>query len=341
MKRLTTKQLLPLVAGLLTACTGSEVLEEATDSRIIGFQAPVATRTVVNDATGMAQGGGYKVWGYHSKDGATKTVFPGTVITGDNNGTNWTYAGGNKYWEIGDYKFYAFYPKDFIKNIPNTGMLAFSFNVETQGVVGSNAKDLMVATSSRTYDGTNGGPVELRFQHLLSRVSVAIKKGNDWASATGNALTLKEVKMYGFASAGSYEASATTEFTSAIWAQKQLTYTTEENTFFKENWTKDANNGTNFGTDGILVYNEILAIPQTVKQAMEIKVSYSYYDSQQDETIEKISTVSLNSFTIREWEPGHSLRYVLTINPGGISFTGMDVPDWTSALTGGSIIVGN
>lgn len=337
MKSFTVKQFLPFAAALLlAACTSTDEVDGTGGGGdgVIGFRQPAVSRAAVDDADDVANGGGYQVWASYTPDagGSATTVFDGTTVYLNTDG-KWTYDGEKKYWESGcTYSFCAFYPTEAATYDFNTNRLTATYDVKTQGI-GAAAVDLLKASDTRAYDGNNG-TVSFNFKHMLSRISVVVKKGADWNELPGNQLAVNNVKMWGFASKGNYAAPYNEEPSVQHWTGSEIT--TEQNTFFIDS------DFPNFVTNGEeQVYEEMFAIPQQVSADMGISLNYTYLDpNSSGETIDKTSTVSLNQFAATEWAAGKSLRYVLTINPNGISFTTMEVPDWTSSF-GGSIIVGD
>ncbi len=171
----------------LTACNSDETVEMAKGNAI-GFKTFVNNSTrAANDATtdGLEA---FKVWGLMSKDGQTGTPFVAKDVTKEN-GT-WSYA-PPVYWEKGyAYSFVALAPNDAYTftaptAINNWGSLTFEN--------GNGETDLIYAAAKKETVEGNGcpAPVDLTFNHMLSRVRFQFENG----MADGSKLTVTDVKI--------------------------------------------------------------------------------------------------------------------------------------------------
>lgn len=171
----------------LTACNSDETVEMAKGNAI-GFKTFVNNSTrAANDVTtdGLEA---FKVWGLMSKDGQTGTPFVAKDVTKEN-GT-WSYA-PPVYWEKGyAYSFVALAPNDAYTftaptAINNWGSLTFEN--------GNGETDLIYAAAKKETVEGNGcpAPVDLTFNHMLSRVRFQFENG----MADGSKLTVTDVKI--------------------------------------------------------------------------------------------------------------------------------------------------
>ena len=171
----------------LTACNSDETVEMAKGNAI-GFKTFVNNSTrVATDATtdGLKS---FKVWGLMNDGTKTGTPFVAKEVKKEN--STWTYT-PPVYWEKGyAYSFVALAPNDAYNftaptAINNWGSLTFEN--------GKGEKDLIYATAKQeTVAGnTCPSPVNLTFNHMLSRVRFQFENGMD----DGSVLTVSDVKI--------------------------------------------------------------------------------------------------------------------------------------------------
>lgn len=171
----------------LTACNSDETVEMAKGNAI-GFKTFVNNSTrAANDVTtdGLEA---FKVWGLMNKDGQTGTPFDGKDVTKANGA--WSYA-PPVYWEKG-------YAYSFVALAPNN---AYTFTaptvINTWGSLtfnnGNGETDLIYAAAKQETVPANGcpAPVDLTFNHMLSRVRFQFENG----MLDGSVLTVSNVKI--------------------------------------------------------------------------------------------------------------------------------------------------
>lgn len=197
----------------LTACNSDETVEMAK-GKAIGFKTFVNNSTrVATDAT-TTNLDAFKVWGLMNKDDKTGTPFVATEVT-KKDGT-WSYT-PPVYWEKGyAYSFVALAPNDAYKFtaptvINNWGSLEFEN--------GKGEKDLIYATAKQeTVAGnTCPSPVDLTFNHMLSRVRFQFENGMD----DGSVLTVSNVKITDAYTSGT--ATLAEQLTGLSWTHAQGT----------------------------------------------------------------------------------------------------------------------
>lgn len=171
----------------LTACNSDETVEMAKGNAI-GFKTFVNNSTrAANDAT-TTNLESFKVWGLMNKGDKTGTPFVAKEVTKANGA--WSYA-PPVYWEKGyAYSFVALAPNNTYTFtaptvINNWGSLTFEN--------GNGETDLIYAAAKKETVEGNGcpAPVDLTFNHMLSRVRFQFENGME----DGSKLTVSNVKI--------------------------------------------------------------------------------------------------------------------------------------------------
>lgn len=172
----------------LTACNSDETVEMAKGNAI-GF------KTFVNNSTRAATDvtteslDAFKVWGLMNKGDKTGKPFVGVEVTkGADN--NWTY-GTPVYWEKGyAYSFVALAPNDAYTFTAPTAINTWG-SLEFNN--GTGETDLIYAAAKKETVEGNGcpAPVDLTFNHMLSRVRFQFENGME----DGSKLTVSNVKI--------------------------------------------------------------------------------------------------------------------------------------------------
>ena len=172
----------------LTACNSDETVEMAKGNAI-GFKTFVNNSTrVATDAT-TTDLKSFKVWGLMNDGTQTGTPFVGKEVTKGTDG-GWSYE-TPVYWEKGyAYSFVALAPNDaYTFNAPtvinNWGSLTFNNDAGETDLIYATAKQETVAGN------TCPSPVDLTFNHMLSRVRFQFENGMD----DGSVLTVSNVKI--------------------------------------------------------------------------------------------------------------------------------------------------
>ena len=171
----------------LTACNSDETVEMAK-GKAIGFKTFVNNSTrAANDAT-TDNLDAFKVWGLMNKGDQTGTPFVAKEVTKANGA--WSYA-PPVYWEKGyAYSFVALAPN-------NTYTFTAPTVINTWGSLtfnnGNGETDLIYAAAKQETVPANGcpAPVDLTFNHMLSRVRFQFENG----MLDGSVLTVSNVKI--------------------------------------------------------------------------------------------------------------------------------------------------
>lgn len=167
--------------AMLASCSNDETTGKAVNGNTIKFDGFVnkSVKGAANDLNSTTFTS-FQVWGLMSKGDQTGTPFVGTTVT--KSGSEWTYN-GNVYWENGyNYSFVAIAPAGFgTFNAPSTvgeyGTIDFENGEGTTDLIYD--VDGMYATSPVSTEGQCPGPINLTFNHLLSRVKFAFENAMD------------------------------------------------------------------------------------------------------------------------------------------------------------------
>lgn len=287
MRLISAKTILGLSALLLTAACTDELAENPADgARPISFTPAAETRAVVEGTT-LPSGSSFSVWGwYGTGNEINKNVFNNITVT--ESGGTWGYTGGTQYWIPGmTYNFYGVYPAGY-GSCTNSGVIT------VEDFDCSKAVDLMTATHTRTYDGTNADAVNMQFKHELARVKVSVES---------NGATVDGLKVYGVGYQGNFNSGNTPKWTVTETA-------TEENTQLSETTELD-----------------MLLLPVTELTNAMLKVTYYYgSDASATRTAEASLTIAGG------WAAGQQYHYKASIVAGKLTIT-ITVMDWNEEDT--------
>lgn len=247
--------LMAAAATMFAACSQNDVLNEVQvkeEAQAIGFSTYAGKATRAENSTAESVSnlelhhGSFKVWGY--KDTYTGFVFDNVRVTADGAG-NWTYN-PKKYWDKAakSYQFYAAAPADYAWDLKaNTevqgddyfelkdfSLLGYSLDEVThQNTFASvHDKDLMIASPcemdrSKYATSSPASKVELKFNHILSRLNVTVNKGSNIKDET---LNVTSFKVYNLKKTGDFNENAAlgedilTVGTNKRWTTTDATY---------------------------------------------------------------------------------------------------------------------
>ena len=306
------KELVLSIAGalLLTACADQQSREPQLDTAAIGFATSV-TRSATGPVSGFAAGDSFDVWAQMVMTDAGDSPLTGTPVTVFSeepvttaDGTVWSYV-NTKYWEVADYAFAAIFPAEV-----DGASVAFDtsgnpvFKIDNYNATAN--YDLMTASQTASYRGT-ASPVQLQFEHLLSRVSIAGRAEN------GN-VTINSITLTGVSESGSYDSASGW---SGLAAGNGFT----------------ASNIQLNGTTADVIGNKLM-IPQPVG-GMEVSVNYKPDGA--SASLSATYELPVTEF-VSSWEPGRSYRYTFVVYGNRIIFDKPTVTAWDDA-TGGIIVV--
>lgn len=288
MKRISIKATMSLAAILLLTAACTDELNDcpADTGRAIAFTPVAETRAAV-EGSALPSGSSFSVWGwYGTGNEINKNVFYGNTVT--ESGGTWGYTGGTQYWIPGmTYNFYGVYPASVTASVTNDGIIT------VEGFECSEAVDLMTATHTRTYDGTNADAVNMKFKHELARVKVSVES---------NGVTVDELKVYGVGYKGNFN-SGTPKWTVTETAAEESTPLS--------------------GTTGL----DMLLLPSATLDGAKLKVTY-HYGSDTSATRTDEASLAIEG----GWTAGQQYHYKVSIVAGKLTIT-VTVVDWNEEDT--------
>ena len=215
--------LLLATAALFAACASDSVRKNIADDQVeIGFstyiQKPVASKADNSTAEEVNSLSDYHttfvVNGYKTVASSNEPVFNNQLVEYVSSG--WTYT-PKKIWDksASGYSFFAAAPatgwtyadgKYTYANFSLTGTsLAPTTTLDPAANFTGKDTDLMIATDVTDYKTYESTPVNFSFNHILSRLNIAVKCSGFGA---GYNVLLKEVKVYNMTSNGSFNEAA-------------------------------------------------------------------------------------------------------------------------------------
>ena len=315
-----------------SSCTKVNIDNPDLAEQYIGFTSSVGTKTPIESSEDMDE---FAVWAaYYTEEILYSEPMEGVRVYRDAN--FWRYD-ELKLWEEGDWHFEAFYP------LPSTlaatevvqsdqDALEVSFTApkieEQSGIEGLSIEyyygptashDLMTAEHTRTYRSASpdARPVQFKFKHLLSRVSIAVK-------AASEGVTLNSLTFEGMSVLGEYNMDADEPDTWQLLTRIPELSNVQPG-HFPADLTEVAAPLPSDGTS-VDVLSDLLLIPQTPGDdtngyaPITLEVTYAIGDAQPET---KIITLPPNP----AWEPGRHYRYTLALGTADVSLN-ITVADW-------------
>lgn len=308
-----------LAAGF-TACTNSEEIAKA-EQKAMDFSvfANKTTRAAETTNSLNSAGKAFGVWGYSTYNGAETTVFSNQAVTYNGTSSKWEYS-PLKFWDKeSSYKFYAYYPYQNTAGTPNFGV---AINATTKAISitdftvnPTDYTDLMVANEIiRAANAT--GNVQFNFNHILSNINLAFKKGTKIASSK---LTLKSVKLYGMNNKGSFVQTNSSALAGTWTTLEQVTLASA---------TEFASASGDVVTSSPTTYADKLLIPQSTT-SLNLYVKYAIGDNE-DQVFERTLALdnTTNTANPDAWDQNQKITYNFTIDADVIAFDDPTVSDW-------------
>lgn len=332
-KAMSARILLPallLASGLpaVTSCDKVPAGEQPGDTPI-AFNSAVSTKAPVerDDMTEFAVWAAY----YYDSDGNMTIPFDNTRVYKPTDGT-WTYN-DIKYWQEGDWHFEAFYPLPSILHVEKPVQEQDALDVNFTAPKGEGAAlegltinyyygptashDLMTAEHTRKYTATdpNASAVDLKFNHLLSRVTIAVKTNSSNVSLTS-------LTFSGMSVLGAYNTAENPDKWHLLKDYPAFSG------FPAGSFSADQSKPLPLPSDGtpVEVLSDLLLIPQTPgdetngHDPINIEVSYTLNGGQPE-------TKTVNLPSTPAWEPGRHYRYTLTVGSADVTLN-IDITDW-------------
>lgn len=353
----------------LTACTKTTISpnDDLTNALNPSSGAPIAfetedafTKAVIDDINDLqVEGNKFRVWSHFQ--GTTS----GPMFTEDGTEVEykklneesipqygWTYE-QTRYWLNGTYDFAAVYPSTVSGTYePSTPgatpiLTVNNFDVTTQD-------DLLVAFNNgpdgNGIDGSQGNannPVELKFQHALTRINFKITQSSE---DTENDYYVTGVELTGVVKKRTYtvtpsiiETGAGNEIIlSGTWTpsnegnEETISF---ENSFDPVHLRSDNGEFTHvygWGDDGLLL------IPQEIEGQISVRVFYRY-DLLGDADGNGTATYSdfvIPNYTNYQWQAGKRITYIIPLaHQMDIVIGAPTIEPWTDPQPGGTVII--
>ena len=323
MKQTSMILILNAAAALFLLESASSCAKVSIDSsgqagRYIGFTSAVETKaSPVESSDDMAE---FAVWASYYTDGTlNSTPMNGIWVYHDNLGA-WMYDDLQP-WQEGDWHFEAFYPHPSVlavsEIVEGKDAMGITFTApkteEQTGLEGltieyyygpTASHDLMTDEYTRSYTAASpdASPVQFTFEHLLSRVGIAVK-------STSSDVRLTSLVFKGMSVLGAYN----TPESQGEW--RLLTSIPELSNVQPGSFTADLSDiFAPLPSDGtaVDVLSDLLLIPQTPGDSengltpIVVEVSYTM-----GEAAPETRTLNLPSST--PWQPGRHYRYTITL----------------------------
>lgn len=296
-----------LLTGLLTMMLSGCVnyAEESSETNVtISFSSEAVTRAsgIISDIN--VRGAKFGIFAKKANpfNNAQTWVFENVPQEVEYDGNNWIYDPVQKWYKYYYYYFRAYYPL----LAPNQVSMDFSDHA-----IVINDFDTSVQTDlllSEPYVNTNGTPelIDLNFKHILTNVSIRIKK-KDWEEA----VTLNSFRFTGMKMAGTFRDNRTPEwepagnaYTGNLFELPKAIELTDENAF-------------------TALFADKLMIPQPIGWDMLFTFTYTY------DAILYTKEIRLLSKGLTDaWQTGKKITYSLTITPENILFEPIEVTPW-------------
>ena len=310
--------------AFVSSCAKVSIDKPDQAEQYIDFATDVETKAPVESSADMD---GFAVWAYRSDDALS---LPEVAMNGINvyrSGSVWAYD-NVQMWVDGIWHFEAMYPD------PNTlgqALIGVDFYIpksegqaEMDGVSisyfdGTKADvDLMLAKADRTYSSAapDARAVSLKFEHLLSRVSIAVKAVSE--NVTLSSLTFADMSVLG-------EYNTTTSGTDKWHLLTDVGALSNVPTgSFSADMSEIENPLPSDGTS-VPVLSDLLLIPQTPGDdangldPITITATYSVGGAAPE-------TKELTLPADPAWQPGRHYRYTLTLAGADVTLSVETVP---------------
>ena len=314
-----------------SSCAKVSIDSSGQTERYIGFTSAVETKAPpVESSDDMAK---FAVWAAYYAEGSLDDVpMRGIKVYRDNLGA-WMYDDLQP-WQEGDWHFEAFYPHPSVlavsEIVEGKDAMGITFTApkteEQTGLEGltieyyygpTASHDLMTDEYTRSYTAASpdASPVQFTFEHLLSRVGIAVK-------STSSDVTLTSLVFKGMSVLGAYN----TPGSQGQW--QLLTSIPELSNVQPGSFTADLSDiSAPLPSDGtsVPVLSDLLLIPQTPGDdangldPITITATYSVGGAAPE-------TKELTLPADPAWQPGRHYRYTLTLAGADVTLSVETVP---------------
>ena len=316
--------------AFVSSCAKVSIDKPDQAEQYIDFSTSVETKAPVESSADMTE---FAVWAAYYVDG-TLDHKPMEGIRVYRRDGLWMYD-DIQVWQEGDWHFEAFYPHPSVlavsEIVEGKDAMGITFTApkteEQTGLEGltieyyygpTASHDLMTDEYTRSYTvaSPDASPVQFTFEHLLSRVGIAVK-------STSSDVTLTSLVFKGMSVLGAYN----TPESQGQW--RLLTSIPELSNVQPGSFTADLSDiSAPLPSDGtaVDVLSDLLLIPQTPGDSengltpIVVEVSYTM-----GEAAPETRTLALPSST--PWQPGRHYRYTITLGGSDVNLT-VNIVDW-------------
>ena len=317
--------------AFVSSCAKVSIDKPDQAEQYIDFSTSVETKAPVDSSADMKE---FAVWAAYYIDG-TLDHRPMEGIRVYRRGGLWMYD-DLQMWQEGDWHFEAFYPHPSVLEVSEIvegkDAMGITFTApkteEQTGLEGltieyyygpTASHDLMTDEYTRSYTAASpdASPVQFTFEHLLSRVGIAVK-------STSSDVTLTSLVFKGMSVLGAYNTPESQE----QW--RLLTSIPELSNVQPGSFTADLSDiSASLPSDGtaVDVLSDLLLIPQTPGTA-QVEVTYTIGADGAGAGASETKSLTLPADP--SWEPGRHYRYTLTLGTADVTLN-IDVVDWEPA----------
>ena len=314
--------------AFVSSCAKVSIDKPDQAEQYIDFSTSVETKAPVDSSADMKE---FAVWAAYYIDG-TLDHRPMEGIRVYRRGGLWMYD-DLQMWQEGDWHFEAFYPHPSVLEVSEIvegkDAMGITFTApkteEQTGLEGltieyyygpTASHDLMTDEYTRSYTiaSPDATPVQFTFEHLLSRVGIAVK-------STSSDVTLTSLVFKGMSVLGAYNTPESQE----QW--RLLTSIPELSNVQPGSFTADLSDiSAPLPSDGtaVDVLSDLLLIPQTPGTA-QVEVTYTIGADGAGAGASETKSLTLPADP--SWEPGRHYRYTLTLGTTDVTLN-IDVVDW-------------
>lgn len=297
--------------AMLTSCSNDESIEMPAQNNAIGFSTFVNKSTRATDDIDNSNFKSFQVWGLMSKNDQTGTPFVGTTVK--NGAEGWSYT-PPVYWENGyKYSFVAVAPAPTDENwtltppttVGQWGSIAFTNGTGETDLIA--ATDGTWATKAVSTTTSCPAPIDLTFNHLLSRVRFAFENAMD----DGSEINVTNVEITDAFTGGT--ATLASDIASSIWEVNE----TSGSLTFGDVVLSDG--ATTFEANTTAITDHKYMIPTTASPTQTYKVKFTVTRTHHGvtDTYEHANVVvpAPND----GWNPGMSYQFKATLTAKNIT----------------------
>lgn len=303
--------------ALISSCTKEESVDDMPYITFGVTEIDAATKSLITNETLNSTSTSVTVYGVRNN---TEEVFTKVTIEKQSDSYNWQPT-TNKRWQSGSYSFYGYTysrPNEASCNIEKDG-LKITVN-QPQTYNEANMVDYMLSHAFKVADGTKNPIVMLYMQHAMACAEIVVKK-----QISEHKVNLKSIELNGIYRSATMECEDQANANSGadnVWKTK-VSGASDVN-YSKTTFSAQSQDNT-LGT------MTVLAVPQQLTQQTVLKVTYSVDEDNDTSTTlsEYIEEFELFDYMPYVWEPGHKIRYTLTINTGVELMA--EIVDWVEA----------